>query len=314
MITLRQLQHALLLAQHGNFARAARAAHISQPALSRSIHALEGQTGVRLFDRNGASVVPTLFGEVLLRRAKNAVGEADELLREIRLLQGLEAGELRVAAGVYAAEMSASPALGDLIAQHPNIDLRLKLTNWMEVGDLVTAGAVDLGVAEISTLERSRDLAVEPLGSHRLVLFCSQHHPLREQRCVSFEDLAPYPAVSPRLPPRVAGLFPGRTRQDPSTGALLPSVEVEDLSSARLLAAASHAFGVATPVQLEPWLRRGELAILNFKADWLTLDYGFIHLRQRMLSPIAEAYMQRVRAVEDSVAVRNRELFAELGL
>ncbi|HBM63808.1 MAG TPA: LysR family transcriptional regulator, partial [Pseudomonas sp.] len=48
-IELRHLRHALSLAEHGNFARAAEALHLSQPALTRSLQALEAQVGEQLF-------------------------------------------------------------------------------------------------------------------------------------------------------------------------------------------------------------------------------------------------------------------------
>jgi len=312
MITLKQLTHAMALARHGNFHRAAKAENISQPALSRSIRALEAQLGVPLFDRQGAAVVPTLYGTALLQRAAQALNETEELLREIQLLKGLGAGNLEIAMGVYAAEMSASRAAGELIERHPGLKCRLKLTSWKEVASLVSTRSVDLGIAEISTLEDTEELAVEAVGPHRLVLFCRHNHPLADRERLSMDDLADYPTVTPRLPPRAVGLFPGRTQPDRESGDLLPSVEVDDLASARLVVANSRAFGVATPLQIEPWLRSGELRVLSFSAPWLELNYGFIYLRNRMLSPAAAVYMDLVRRIEEEVRDRNQALMNEL--
>ena len=62
---MRRLRHALALAEYRNFARAADALHITQPALSRSIQSLEDGLGVRLFDRSPRDVQPTAFGELV---------------------------------------------------------------------------------------------------------------------------------------------------------------------------------------------------------------------------------------------------------
>ena len=153
MTTLKQLAHASALARHGNFHRAAQSQNISQPALSRSIRALEEQLGVPLFDRKGTTVSPTLYGTALLQRAANIFGETAELTREIQLLKGLGAGSLHVAMGVYAGEISASRAAGELLERHPDVRCRLRLTDWTQVADLVASRSVDLGIAEISTLE-----------------------------------------------------------------------------------------------------------------------------------------------------------------
>jgi DNA-binding transcriptional LysR family regulator len=312
VVTLKQLAHARALAHHRNFHAASKAENISQPALSRSIRALEEQLGVALFDRRGSTVQPTLFGEALLQRAAKVFDETDELVREIQLLQGLDAGNLTIAMGVYAAEMSASQAVGELIKRHPDLSCSIKLSSWKQVADLVLSRSVDLGIAEISTLDKQRDLQVDPVAQHAVVLFCRRGHPLAGRRRVTKQDLAPYPAATVRLPPRAAGKFPGRIRPDKETGDWLPSIEVDDLACARAVIANSDAFGVAAPLQIEPWLRSGEFIALPFQAPWLQLDYGFIYLRKRMLSPAATAFMAQVRLIEQQQQARNTALLDEI--
>ena len=68
-IDIRLLRQVLALSKHRNFARAAEALHISQPALSRSIAGLEQSLGVQLFDRTSAGVEPTIFGQTSFNRA-----------------------------------------------------------------------------------------------------------------------------------------------------------------------------------------------------------------------------------------------------
>ena len=54
-MNLRRLNHVVALADTLHFARAAEAAHLSQPAFSRSIQAIESELGIRLFDRDVGS-------------------------------------------------------------------------------------------------------------------------------------------------------------------------------------------------------------------------------------------------------------------
>ena len=79
-----------------------------------------------------------------------------------------------------------------------------------------------------------------------------------------------------------------------------------------MVVANSDAFGVATPLQIEPWLRSGEFRVLPFDAPWMELDYGFIYLRNRMLTPAAEAYMRLVTRIEEEVQSRNQALMQQL--
>jgi len=103
MVDLKQLHYAVTLAKHRNFARAAAALDMSQPALSRSISGLEAELGVQLFTRGARGAEPTPFGERFLLRAALLLREAGELEREVRLIQGAETGSLRVGAGPYPA-------------------------------------------------------------------------------------------------------------------------------------------------------------------------------------------------------------------
>ncbi len=312
MLKLKQLSHALTLRQHGNFHRAAKAANISQPALSRSIRSLEDALGVQLFDRQSSVVTPTLYGEALLRRAETVFAETQELEREIMLLKGLDAGNFSVAMGIYPAELSGSQALGELIMQHPNLQCHIRLTKWREVTGLVLSRSVDLGILETSVLENIDEVLVEPLSDLEAVFFCRSGHPLLGRKKVSKSDLDNYPLAMLRVPPRIASRFPGKSSIDAITGDLIPSIEVDELSTARAVVRASDAFSVMTPLQIEPWLNSGEFKVLPFRASWLKLEYGFIRLRQRILSPATELYMQLVREIEKELANRNRELMNQL--
>jgi len=307
-LKLRQLRHALSVWRYGSFRRAAADQHISQPALSRSIQNLEESLGVLLFDRQTTEVTPTAFGDALLRRAETIVTEAAELEREMKLLKGLDVGGLSVAMGVYPAEMSGNLALAELSKVHPGLQLRVQLRNWRDVERVVRDREADIGLGEISQLTDAPGLRVEPVGHHELVFFCRAGHPLLAQDTISAEDLDRYPFAGVPIPPRVAHLFPRNCHVDEATGDLIPPILVEDLSAVRTLVANSDAFGSATPVQVEPWLRSGELAVVPFRASWLRLNYGFIFIASRSLSPAAEAFTELVRRIEQEIEPKNRVL------
>lgn len=78
-VTLKQLRYALALAEAGHFGRAAERSHISQPALSQQIRALELTIGAQVFDRLGVTVRQTPFGAAYLERARDIVARCDAL-------------------------------------------------------------------------------------------------------------------------------------------------------------------------------------------------------------------------------------------
>src|SRR5512134_103481 len=110
-LELRVMRHLLALDEHRNFARAARELGITQPALSRSIQALEASVGVRLFDRGRERVKPTDVGQLLLDLARPIVNESAEAERQLRHLVTAQTGQIRIGAGPYPADISIGRAV-----------------------------------------------------------------------------------------------------------------------------------------------------------------------------------------------------------
>jgi DNA-binding transcriptional LysR family regulator len=125
---LYQLRTFTAVAQEGHLTRAAERLHISQPAVSGQIKALEQQFGVRLFDRSASGMVLTPAGRELLTYTQKVIGAADQLRRAAQRLAGADAviGRLRIGT-VSDPETN---RLGDLLAaamaRHPGLDLELQ--------------------------------------------------------------------------------------------------------------------------------------------------------------------------------------------
>src|SRR6266540_373856 len=97
-MNFRHLRAFATIVDAGGFARAAPRLNVSQPALSRQIHALEADLGVPLFDRIGRRVQLISEGEELLRHSRRLLAEADALGERARSLKAGETGILRVGA------------------------------------------------------------------------------------------------------------------------------------------------------------------------------------------------------------------------
>lgn len=310
---LRQLAHALAVWKYRSFRRAAEQQHISQPALSRSIHKLEEALGVPLFDRQAAEVTLTAYGEIFLHRAQALVSEAEELEREMILMKGLGVGRFSIAMGAYAARVAGIPAIARLLAEHPGLQVRLETQNWRDTERMVRNRQIDLGFGELAHLQDASELEVEPVGHHALVVFCRPGHPLLSRSTpVTAADIDSYPLVGPPIPYRLAHLFPRNGSVDEKTGDIYPPVVVEDLDAVCSIVAATDGLAAALPVAIEPRLRSGEIAIVPFQAPWFRVHYGFIRLASRSVSPAAEVFMNLVKSSEQDLERRNQALLSEI--
>lgn len=317
MLTLSRLRQVVVLAEHGHFGRAAAALNISQPALTKSIQALEKALEVRLFDRRPGGVVLTKFGELVMEHSRTFVATELELMRDIRLLAGLEVGHLDVMLGPYPSVISAYRACGIVMGKHPGLHISLHVTNWREVTAAIVDTKAELGIAELTDAVLNEQLDTELVAQHRARIFCRPGHPLLRADRVTLPDLLSYPWAQTRIPPRLAAALPRAPvragRIDELTGDFVPAVELDvpmQLSSV-LANTDVLAFGIFGMVERD--LEEGRLAHLPAPEFDFRGSYGFIFRRNRSLSPAALAFMQAVRDVEQACMEREAQLEEEYG-
>jgi DNA-binding transcriptional LysR family regulator len=311
-LNLHAIRHAQALAKHGNFRRAARALHVSQPTLSRNIAALEKSLGVRLFDRTRSGVEPTGFGRLVLERGNELLaGEAD-LLREIRLRAGLETGSLVVSAGPHPLEISVVDALARMVAEHPRLSVQATVTHARDVVRNVLSGEVDVGVADRSVATNEKHLLVEPLPTHQIYLACRPGHPLANKSGVTPAEIDAYPLAATQMIGHIAefvtstGVKGGRFI--PESREYLPAIYVNSFAIARQIARGSDAIASGTARALAADVEAGRLVTLDFHAADLQTGYAIITRKGRTLSPSATKFIALLRAVEAEIVQAESQL------
>ncbi|WP_051825409.1 LysR family transcriptional regulator [Kitasatospora aureofaciens] len=145
--TLRQLEYLAAVVDTGSFTRAAEQLHVTQPALSHQIRALETALGGPLLERLPRSVRLTPTGRAVLPHARAALAEADRLQAVARRATGLEEGELEVAA-VYSISLGIlPPVLRAWHRRHPGVRIRLReYAHADRLQEAMAAGRADLAI------------------------------------------------------------------------------------------------------------------------------------------------------------------------
>jgi DNA-binding transcriptional LysR family regulator len=303
-IDLRQCRHVLALDQHRNFARAADALGLTQPALSRSLQALEKSIGARLFDRNRTRVEPTPVGERLIERARLLVNQARDIEQDLKQMLGLEVGLLRIGAGPYPADLSVGTAIGRLVRRHPALMVDLSVADWSELIRRVASGELELAIADTGLAKQDDRLVVDSLPQHKLSFFCRKGHPLAGLAGLTLDELRKFPLVGTALPPQLAALAAKEgkgMRANLPAGVTAPEIRVDTFPLARRIVMESDAIGGAVPSQIEDSVARGEVVTLPLDLPWLKTGYGIIRLANRTPSPAAESFMQILRDVEAGI-------------
>jgi DNA-binding transcriptional LysR family regulator len=207
-MTLVQLRHLIALARSGSFSRSAEALFLTQPALSRSIRALEGEMGQPLFDRIGRRSELTPFGREVLEQARQIVFAVDELVASGRRMREGRAGSLRVGMGSGPGAMLMSRLLLEMARRHPGVRLTINRGSTERLVQSLRERQLDALVIDARSLSPASDLRVETLSEMRGAFMCRKGHPLlRVAGPLRFAALQQFPIASTPLSDEVARIL-----------------------------------------------------------------------------------------------------------
>ncbi|XRQ05977.1 LysR substrate-binding domain-containing protein [Actinomadura welshii] len=142
--TVAQLRAFLALAEHLHFRAAAASLRMSQPALSGAVAALEETLETRLVERTTRKVLLTPAGERVARRAEGVLAELDRLVEEVRAVQGLLVGPLRVGVIPTVAPYLLPVVLPRLAKEFPDLELSVHEDQTDHIVEELLAGRLDV--------------------------------------------------------------------------------------------------------------------------------------------------------------------------
>lgn len=185
----------MLVVEKGSIGAAARALHVSQPAASQRLRALEARLGVVLVERRPTGVVPTPAGEAVAGWAGEVISAAEALDRQVAALRAGRRAHLRIFSSLTVAEYLLPRWLRALRRRDRRGAVTLEVGNSADVVSAVTARRATLGFVEnagpTGALER-RVVARDEL----VVVVAPGHRWARRTPCVvGVEELAATPLV-----------------------------------------------------------------------------------------------------------------------
>jgi DNA-binding transcriptional LysR family regulator len=188
MINVRHLAVFRAVAKTGSVSAAARLLHISQPAVTKTLHVLEANLGLRLFERIKGRLLITPEAQTLMPQVERLFGDVDavqQLTEEIR--EGF-AGSLTVATVATLASSIVSVAISRFHRGHPKVHFDLKAFSTRQVFEAVTNNQVDLGIVDVS--EGRPDMDVHELCRADIVCVMRSDHRLAYLPRISPKDIA----------------------------------------------------------------------------------------------------------------------------
>ena len=195
---LRILRYFLAVADEGNITRASERLHISQPALSTQLAALEDELGQRLFERGARGIELTEKGIALKRRADDLVDLAERIEAEIKSKDGGElVGTLSIGAGETPAFRFVARAAEGLRCENPRLNFSISSGNGEDIIAHLQEGTFDLGVLVGPGRYEGFNYLSLPY-THRWGLAVEKDSPLAAKKHISPKDARAIPLLCSR--------------------------------------------------------------------------------------------------------------------
>ncbi|MCZ4602446.1 LysR family transcriptional regulator [Streptomyces sp. Lzd4kr] len=287
MATLRALECLVALAETGSVTKAAAALHLSQPALSHQIAALERELDTAVVERESRGVRVTAAGMAAVKDARIALTAARRAVEVGRRTGEGQSGRLRLACAETMTVWLLVPVLRRWRARRPDVQLDLmEFTSSDKMVEVLMAGRANLVIGPEPTATSAH---MEVLGDEEMVVIASTGHRFAAQGSVAVTDLVGEPFVhyAPDngnaawverfVADHEVSLTPTLHTRSPRTAAQLAGAGM-GVTIAPVSALAARPAGIVRP--LDPRVHRSVVAITATPSDALvTLFLGDLRRR-----------------------------------
>ena len=181
------------VAETRSFSKTSEIIHLTQPAVSLQIQALEEIYETKLFDRSSSMVSLTPAGEVLYKYAKDILTLYASADKVIGKLTGLVKGSVTIGACSNIGNYVLPSVITDFRKTHPKIKIHLLVSNTKRVVELLNSGNIDIGIVEGDVVRQK--MVVKKLISDELLVIVSPSHQWAKKKEVSISDLSKEPFI-----------------------------------------------------------------------------------------------------------------------
>jgi molybdate transport repressor ModE-like protein len=288
-LKLRQLRLLIAVGRHGNIQNAARELGISQPAATKMIQDLEVDFEVKLFDRTNRGVIPTAFGEALIRHGKLIFAQVSNAAQELDDLAEGNSGRVVIGTLLAASPGLLPKAIELLLAERSKVAIKIiEGTNEILMPSLLS-GELDMIVGRLSTHRYRTKIAQEALCEGGILAVAGPNHPLADSDEINFEDLREFgwilPPLETTLRRQIDQFFINQNQYQPHL--LIESVSY---LANRTLMQTRDLIGLLPAEVVQQDIANGSLKKLSWEPTFGRGSIGISYRGENTLSPAAQAF------------------------
>jgi len=290
----RQLLLLIAIDDEGNILRAAETLCMTQPAASKQLKELEDMLGIALFERHPRGMVPTIYGESMIRHARMALTSLARAHEDLVALKSGLAGQVDVGSIMSPATRLLPRAITRVKQQVPQLRIGVQIDASNELLERLQRGTLDFLLARITGFHDCSDLHYEELAPEPVVAVGRVGHPFAARGGLTLRDLVQASWIMPPpgsiLRERFDQLFHNAGMEPPSD-----VVETREIVLITSMLQMSDALNVMSADVAQRYQELGLLAILPVELDCRMDPFGIIRRRDHVLTPGAELLLQAIR-------------------
>ena len=300
-VTLKQFRVLAAVARTGSVTKAAQALHVSPPAITLQLQALQDHAGLPLVERSPSGVVLTLAGREVVEAAGRIEAVLSDCAATLAALSGAERGTVSVGV-ISTAKYFAPRALAAFARAHPGLELQLVVGNRAEIIEGLRSHALDLAV----TGRPPDELGVEAagIGDHPHVVVASHDHSL-----VPLHRIPPKALADEIFLVREPGSGTrGLMERFFADAGIAPRIGMQIGSNETIKQAVLAGLGIAflSAHTIEMEIDTGRLAVLDVVGLPIVRTWYVVHLTERRLMP-------GTRALCEFLTSEGRRFLPDLG-
>lgn len=271
---IRQLRQFVAVVETSSVSKAAAALHLTQPALTRSIKALEYTLKTQLLERLPRGVIPTDAGKNLYDYAKLILNETDRAKREIISIANGFQGHISIGCASLFANATIAQVLAKIVELYPGLNVSIREGFFEELVGSLERGELDLVVCNFPLSRMPPKLKFEPLVSVESYFVVGSGHRLAKKRNLTAEDLYDEHWAVSRNPHFVDFIdqFLAKAGQSSGPG----SVETNSLNILKALVMTGRFVSVLASHWIADEIKSGEIVALKLPGTPLVRPAGII--------------------------------------
>jgi LysR family transcriptional regulator, low CO2-responsive transcriptional regulator len=290
-LNLNQMRSFVTVANRLSFTLAAEDLHLTQPAVSLQIKALERSVRVRLFDRRGNVLALTEAGRALYDSASAMLHAEEQANRVLAELSGARRGRLTVGANTTGGMYVMPEVLAAFREEWPEVEVELHVEPAVRIFERIHQNIIDVGFVGGPVYDER--FSVEHVAPDPLVLIFSPRHPFAARKRVTLADLAEQPFIVPEPTSIMRVQFERALRE--AGVAIKIGLQLHEAEPVKKAVEANLGVGIVPAFAVVREIAAGHLLTAKIEGLAIERHLEMVSRRDKYFTPLTQRFREFVR-------------------